>query len=137
MRKSNAHKQRYEMLRTMLEERRQEIRDKLRSLREILPAEAAAVRDTEEQSLDDFVHDVDFALMEMKSETLARIDDALHRLEAGGYGTCEECADDISSARLRALPFAGLCRDCQESIERAAQEERELRAGARAAQELR
>ena len=108
----------------MLEERRDEIRDKLRSLREILPAEASAVRDTEEQSLDDFVHEVDFALMQMKSETLARIDDALHRLEAGRYGSCDECGEDINSARLRALPFADLCRDCQEAIERAAQEER-------------
>ena len=42
-----------------------------------------------------------------------------------------------SAARLQALPFADLCRDCQETIERAAQEERELRAGARMAQELR
>ena len=137
MRKSSEHKKRYETLRNMLEERRDEIRDKLRSLREILPAEASAVRDTEEQSLDDFVHEVDFALMQMKSETLARIDDALHRLEADRYGSCDECGEDISSARLRALPFAELCRDCQESIERVAQEERELRAGARAAQELR
>ena len=137
MRKSTEHKKRYEMLRSMLEERRHELRDKLRSLREILPAEASAVRDAEEQSLDDFVHDIDFALMQMQSETLARIDDALHRLEVNRYGTCEQCGDDISAARLRALPFADLCRDCQETIERAAQEERQLRAGARMAQELR
>ena len=54
----------------MLEDRRREIHDKLRSLRESLPAEAADVRDAEEQSVDDFVQEVDFALMQMKSETL-------------------------------------------------------------------
>lgn len=105
------------ILREMLEERRQEINDKLRSLRESLPAELAQVRDAEEQSLDDFVHEVDFALMQMKSETLHRIDDALRRVSRGDYGVCAECDRDIAEARLAALPFAELCRDCQESLE--------------------
>ena len=109
--------ERYRRLRGLLEDRRREIHDKLRSLRETLPAEAAEVKDTEEQSVADFVQDVDFALMQMKSETLARIDEALHRLEGGGYGECAECARPIAAARLRALPFATLCRACQEQEE--------------------
>jgi DnaK suppressor protein len=112
----SSHK-RQAILREMLEERRQEISDKLRSLRESLPAELAQVRDAEEQSLDDFVHEVDFALMQMKTETLHRIDDALRRLGRGDYGVCAECDGDIAEARLAALPFAELCRDCQESLE--------------------
>jgi DnaK suppressor protein len=110
-------RQRQVILREMLEERRQEIDDKLRSLRVSLPAELAQVRDAEEQSLDDFVHEVDFALMQMKTETLHRIDDALRRLERGDYGVCAECDGDIAEARLAALPFAELCRVCQESLE--------------------
>jgi len=110
-------RERQAILREMLEERRQEINDKLRSLRESLPAELAQVRDAEEQSLDDFVHEVDFALMQMKTETLHRIDDALRRLGRGAYGVCAECERDIAEARLAALPFAELCRDCQESLE--------------------
>jgi DnaK suppressor protein len=121
-------RERYRLLRGMLEDRRREIHDKLRSLRETLPAEAAEVKDAEEQSVADFVQDVDFALMQMKSETLARIDEALHRLEQGGYGECAECGSPIAAARLRALPFATLCRSCQEREE---QRHAELR-GARA-----
>jgi DnaK suppressor protein len=114
-------------LRVMLEERRREIATKLRSLRESLPAEASVPRDDQEQSVDDFVRDVDFALMEMKSQSLGRIDDALRRLDAGTYGTCTECDGEISEARLTALPFAPLCRDCQQAIENRSAEQREAR----------
>jgi len=105
------------ILRQMLEERRREIHDKLRSLRETLPAEVQEVRDAEEQCVADFVQEVDFALMQMKSETLRKIDEALRRLERGRYGVCGLCDTEIAEARLRALPFADLCRDCQEREE--------------------
>ncbi|HET7291539.1 MAG TPA: TraR/DksA family transcriptional regulator [Vicinamibacteria bacterium] len=110
------------VLKGMLEDRRREIQEKLRSLRETLPAEAADVRDIEEQSVDDFVSEVDFALMEMKSETLRQIDEALKRLETGGYGVCGECGAEIAEARLKAVPFARMCRDCQEAQEERVQE---------------
>lgn len=115
---STRDQERQTVLRAMLEERRSEIHEKLRSLRETLPAEVVEVRDPEERSVADFVQEVDFALMEMKSATLAKIDGALKRLEAGVYGVCAECGQEISEARLAAVPFASLCRDCQEEQER-------------------
>ena len=126
-------KERYEVLRRMLEDRRAEIQDKLRSLRETLPAEAAEVRDTEEQSVDDFIQEVDFALMEMKSLTLRKIDEAIQRLEHDGYGVCTECAGDIAEARLKALPFADLCRECQQQYEESVAAERAARGAFEAA----
>jgi len=120
-------KERQAVLRAMLEDRRNEIQSKLRSLRETLPAELSEVKDEEEQSVSDFVQDVDFALMEMKSATLAKIDEALLRLQQGTYGVCEECDEPLSEARLRAIPFAILCRECQEDVERVESEERQLR----------
>lgn len=110
-------RERYQVLKDMLETRRGEIQDKLRSLRETLPNEITNVRDAEEQSVHDFVQDVELALMEMQSETLQKIDDALRRLEEDSYGTCAECGHEISEARLRALPFASLCITCQEQLE--------------------
>jgi DnaK suppressor protein len=115
--KGVSDRERYLVLKGLLEERRSEIQEKLRSLRESLPAEAADVRDVEEQSVDDFVSEVDFALMEMKSETLRQIDAALRRLESGSYGQCVECGAEISEARLKALPFALMCRECQTARE--------------------
>jgi DnaK suppressor protein len=121
--KAKLGQERYEVLKRMLEDRRAEIQSKLRSLRETLPAEASVVKDAEEQSVDDFVQEVDFALMEMKSATLRKIDEAMRRLEEGGYGTCAECGADIAEARLTAVPFADLCRACQEQAEQRAASE--------------
>lgn len=50
-------------------------------------------------------------------DIIKKIDAALDRLEDGEYGRCEECNDEISEERLRAVPFAALCRECQESLE--------------------
>ena len=122
--KQAAHDERYQVLKQMLEDRRRDIQDRLRSLRETLPAQVAEVKDAEEQSVQDFVQDVELALMEMKSETLGQIDEAIRRLEAGTSGTCANCATEIAEARLKALPFALLCRDCQENEEEARASER-------------
>ena len=111
------NRERHRILKAMLEARRDEIQSKLRSRRETLPAEVAEVKDPEEQSVHDFVQDVELALMEMKSETLAKIDEAMIRLEQGTYGTCAECGQEIAEARLQAVPFALLCRDCQQREE--------------------
>ncbi len=115
--KHNDQGERYGVLKSMLEDRRGEIQAKLRSLRETLPAEVAEVKDSEEQSVHDFVQAVEVALMEMKSATLAKIDEAVRRLEDGSYGVCTECGTEISEARLKALPFAARCRPCQEREE--------------------
>ena len=116
-RKQVGDRKRYEVLSRMLTDRQTEIRNKLRSLRETLPSEVSDVKDTEEQSMEDFVRGMDYALMEMESETLRRIDEAILRLGGGTYGLCSDCGDKIAEARLEALPFAVTCRDCQEQEE--------------------
>ncbi len=55
----------------------------------------------------------------MKAETLDQINQALSRLDEGayGYGYCLECGEEIPELRLRALPFAIRCKDCEEALE--------------------
>jgi len=115
--RSAEDRRRYEVLSRMLTDRQAEIRNKLRSLREAFPTEASDVKDVEEQSMEDFVRGMDYALMEMESATLRRIDEALVRLGGGTYGLCSDCGGTISEARLEALPFALTCRECQEQEE--------------------
>lgn len=122
--KPMTNRERYDVLRRMLEERRGEIQEKLRAIREEIPSYQDEVRDTEEQSVTDFAQEMDFALMEMKAQTLIRIDEALQRVDQGTYGTCDECGQDIAEARLLAVPFALLCLECQEREETMAAEER-------------
>ena len=54
------------------------------------------------------------SLIERSEDRLRLIDQALARVENGTYGTCGECGEDIPVERLKALPFALLCVDCQE-----------------------
>ena len=45
-------------------------------------------------------------------ETLLEVDAALGKLEAGTYGQCESCGNDIAEDRLEAMPAARLCMSC-------------------------
>ena len=61
--------------------------------------------------------DIEFALIQMKAETLDQINQALSRLDDGAYGYCLECGEEIPERRLRALPFATRCKDCKDCEE--------------------
>jgi len=43
---------------------------------------------------------------------------ALERIEDGSYGTCLECDQEISPKRLKAVPWASCCVQCQEIADR-------------------
>ena len=121
---------RYDELKQMLEDRRREIQAEVQGKIRDVRAEASMggkneVFDAVESSEADIQDDIEFALIQMKSETLNKINDALSRLEQGDYGNCFECGDEIAEKRLRALPFAVRCRDCEEARENAEQRERQ------------
>jgi RNA polymerase-binding transcription factor DksA len=92
---------------------------------------ASSVRADAAQALDDLdlsdvfdtdnpasgTNDVDRAralqLAQLTSNTAAAVEDALQRLAAGTYGTCEGCGRRIPLARLRAVPETRLCVGCK------------------------
>ena len=120
---------RYNELKTMLEDRRRqllhEVQAKIRDARTDSTLERDVI-DQGESSEVDIQEDIEFALIQMKSETLNKINEALRRLDEGTYGNCFECGDEIAGARLRALPFAVRCKDCEEARETSEQRERML-----------
>jgi len=120
---------RYTELRSMLEDRRREIQaevqGKMRGVRED-GIKSTEVLDAVESAENDIQEDIEFALVQMKSETLNKINDALARLEQGDYGYCFDCGEEVGEKRLRALPFAVRCKDCEEAKEVAEQRERML-----------
>ena len=121
---------RYEELKRMLEERKRELTDEVQGRIRGVRADGAEkphdVMDQGETSEVDIQEDIELALIQMKAETLNKINEALQRLETGRYGCCFECGEEISGARLRALPFAVRCKDCEEARENAANRERML-----------
>jgi DnaK suppressor protein len=123
-------KSRYEELKRMLEERQREltteVQGRIRGVRADGAEKPHDVMDQGETSEVDIQEDIELALIQMKAETLNKINEALARLETGRYGFCFECGEEISEARLRALPFAVRCKDCEEARENAANRERML-----------
>ena len=123
---------RYTELRKMLEDRRRqiqaEVQGKMRGVREegSWGGKLNEVLDAVESAEADIQEDIEFALVQMKSETLNKINDALGRLEHGDYGFCFDCGEEIAEKRLRALPFAVRCKDCEEARENAERRERQL-----------
>ncbi|PYM77505.1 MAG: hypothetical protein DME03_04430 [Candidatus Rokuibacteriota bacterium] len=62
--------------------------------------------------------EIGFATRELLVDRVNRLSAALDRLKDGEYGTCVECEEPISPARLRALPEVQTCVRCQDRIER-------------------
>ena len=62
--------------------------------------------------------EVGLATRELLMERVNRLSAALDRMSAGAYGTCVECGDTISAARLCATPEVQTCVRCQDGIER-------------------
>ena len=128
---------RYQELRRILEDRRDEIagevQHKIRSVRtegtQTTNHRAADLTETSEADIQD---DIEFALIQMKAETLDKIGAALTRLGEGTYGYCYECGDEIAERRLRALPFAARCKDCEEVRETERNRERVLESRSKA-----
>ena len=122
---------RYADLKQMLEDRQREILSEVQGrIRDQREADAWGkvneVLDAGESSDADIQEDIEFALIQMKAETLTKINDALARLEDGAYGYCSDCGGEISDKRLRALPFAVRCKDCEEGREIAVEREKVL-----------
>ena len=123
---------RYNELKQMLDGRRLEIEAEVQGRMRGVRADGAwggkltEVLDAVESSEADIQEEIEFALIQMKSETLSKINDALARLDHGDYGNCFECGEEIAEKRLRALPFAVRCKACEEAKEVAEQRERQL-----------
>src|SRR4029450_11508248 len=91
------NRDRYAELKRILEERRREIvnegHEKIRDGREGgANSPTHGVLDAAETSEADIQDDIEFALIQMKAETLTKIDEALRRVAEGTFGDCFDCA---------------------------------------------
>lgn len=62
--------------------------------------------------------EIDLTLQGNARATLAKIDRALHKLEEGTYGLCDNCGREIGAGRLEIAPYSTLCVDCKRLQER-------------------
>ena len=97
-------------------------RDILKSARKTLMEESAFDVDDLPDEIDlassEYNQSMIFRLRDREKFLLKKIDSALSRIEAGTFGVCENCEDEISIKRLEARPVTSLCIRCKEEQEK-------------------
>ncbi len=71
----------------------------------------------EEDGTDAFERQLALKLAAGEGDSIFEIDEALERIRQKMYGICEECSCVIPRPRLKALPFARRCVECQSKVE--------------------
>lgn len=107
-------------LKTELQRRRRVILETVRRADAELDALRSAERDPEFEEGAQAEHEA-FTLSrltENQRREILQIDAALARVDAGEYGVCRDCGQDIDPRRLAALPYAVLCTECATRSER-------------------
>ena len=79
-----------------------------------IPAAGGWEGDQIDQANADAEADLQIHLHQSNLRLLRAIEGALARIRNGTFGTCEACQNPISRARLEAVPWARLCRDCKD-----------------------
>jgi len=85
-----------------------------KSLADSISAGGEPRRDPVDMAAGEASATVQMRLKQTDSKLLRAIEDALTRIRLERYGTCEECGQPISKARLEAVPWARYCRGCKE-----------------------
>jgi DnaK suppressor protein len=111
-------------LKRALIEKRDQIRGNINlELNDLKQTEGHHLADMEDLASETLDESTAYHIIELEQAELSQIERALQLIEEGEYGKCEECGEQISTERLRALPFATLCVECKKELERKARED--------------
>ncbi|MEK7267630.1 MAG: TraR/DksA C4-type zinc finger protein, partial [Nitrospirota bacterium] len=129
--KKETANERAEALRKLLIQKREQIVKEAKiEISKYIKGETRQLVDTAlddgDWSVVDLSEDISLRQLSNHREVMVKIDAALGKLQEGTYGICEDCGGKISEERLKVLPFAIYCRDCQEKIEQLEAIEKEL-----------
>ncbi|KRT56569.1 TraR/DksA family transcriptional regulator [endosymbiont of Ridgeia piscesae] len=105
----------HQQLRDRYYELREEVRQELlKSDNEQYIDLATRVHDIAEESVADFLVDLNLANIDRHINEIREIDASLIRLAQGNYGKCSDCGKAISEQRLKVNPTSCRCYNCQE-----------------------
>ncbi len=107
----------YEMLRAQLEAERQRLSGELQQFSVTSPENLGYSTHMADDASAAFDQARDLALRGTLERRLQQVEGALGRFEDGTFGVCESCGQPIDPARLKALPHAACCLDCQRRLE--------------------
>jgi len=113
-----SHVSRRESLRSMLIEMRDQELARLEELaRTETRTDALLTADDLDNARSQEDLDLHISLIDLAESRLNSAMDTIERLERNQFGVCSECGDEISFERLRAVPMAARCVDCQQKFE--------------------
>lgn len=106
-----------ERFRKQLMSRRKELAASFKRSQEVNRRSDDGPLDLADTATELYTQEFNYSLTEKDRGVLGLIDAALARIDDGDFGECEECGEKISEVRLRALPWAPYCLECQEEKE--------------------
>ena len=100
--------------REILMKRRQEILDNQKPLADSMIDTNTRQGDLADQANGNNEVHIHLKLKQTDAKILIAIEEAIQRVEAGTFGLCRDCGDQISKARLEAIPWTRVCISCKE-----------------------
>ena len=101
----------------LLAERTSLIKKAAKTLNEEAALDVNELPDEIDQASAEYNQSFIFRLRDREKYYLSKIDKAIRKLDAGEFGICEACGDDISPKRIEARPVTTLCIRCKEEQE--------------------
>ncbi len=80
----------------------------------LVPGAGERPGDLADQANSDAEAELQVSVHQSDAHLLRAIEEALARIRQGTFGVCQACKQPISKARLEAVPWARLCRECKE-----------------------
>jgi DnaK suppressor protein len=117
---SKESKDALDQYRKMLMKRREELAASVKSHAQELPDTGleGVAGDSSDHAAADYTTEMFGVLLERQAGTLEEVERALAKINTGEFGICEVCEKTIPSKRIKALPWARCCLECQEKEDR-------------------
>lgn len=113
-------KESVEQFKKVLLKRKEELAASVKNHVEELPDTGmeGAAGDTSDRASADYTSEMFGVLLERQAGTLEEVERAINKIEKGDFGVCESCEKSIPSKRIKALPWARFCLECQQVYDR-------------------
>ncbi len=103
--------------RLLLEEKQRLLNNSKNALKNEISMSPDDLADETDLAASEINQNLIFKLRDRERQLLAKIDEALSRMDEGAFGTCMDCEEPIEPRRLDARPVSTLCIACKEKQE--------------------
>lgn len=119
--KESEEERRSNLRKTLLQKRAEIIKEVRTEISKYIKGETRQLVDTALDDGDwatvDLSEDISLRHLSAHRDDIRKIDESLRKIKEGTYGKCEDCGEEISEERLKVMPSAIYCVDCQEKRE--------------------